>query len=73
MMRAATDESWSAGHLLPVRSIPAAGREFTLLRESQVLHSSAFRQLWDPDRPWILIPSLADPDPIPDLLSQILN
>jgi hypothetical protein len=84
--RAATDEGWSARHLLPVRSIPAARRKFTLLREPQVwylLHSSAsgscriridlgsivhpttrvsgmvptplvcFRQLRDPDRPWI--------------------
>ncbi len=66
-MRAATDEGWSAGHLLPVRSIPAAGREFTLLRESQVWYSTplvCFRQLWDPE------PLLADPDLMPDLPIQ---
>ncbi len=44
--RTATDEGWSAGHLLPVRSVPAASREFTLLRESQVWY------------PWVAGPCL---------------
>jgi hypothetical protein len=80
MRRAATDEGWSARHLLPVRSIPSAGREFTLLRESQVWYST--RLLFDSCgiridphviRPGDLDPALADPDPMPDLPIQALN